>query len=92
MIPPGLFPILVTVFLLMNLFTLLVFGYDKRQARRDNRRVPERTLLVLSLAGPFGALIGMYMFKHKTGKLKFSLLVPVFAFVQLVVFFRLLMQ
>lgn len=32
-----------------------------------------------ALAGPFGALAGMHIFRHKTRKLRFVVAVPLFA-------------
>lgn len=61
----------------MNLIALIVFGLDKRQAMAGGRRLEERTLLLASLFGPFGAYLGMKAFHHKTRKLKFKL-IPIF--------------
>ena len=44
-----------------------VCGWDKRCARRGRRRVPERVLWTLSIAGgAAGMLLGMGCFRHKT--------------------------
>lgn len=49
-----------------------LYGYDKMQARRHALRVPEISLLVVGVAGGCGgALAGMFLFRHKTAKLKF---------------------
>lgn len=64
---------------LMNLVTFIVYAYDKHIARqnRGKRRVPERTLLLLSfLGGCIGALLGMILCRHKTKHAKFLVLVP----------------
>jgi uncharacterized membrane protein YsdA (DUF1294 family) len=57
-------------------------------ARRGDRRISEKSLLLLALLGPFGALAGMRWFRHKTRKMKFKL-VPLFAIVHvlLAIFF-----
>jgi uncharacterized membrane protein YsdA (DUF1294 family) len=61
----------------LTLVTLLVYGFDKLQAKRAARRVPERSLHALALLGGFaGAWLGMRIFRHKTQK-------PVFALVML---------
>ncbi|MDD1719397.1 MAG: DUF1294 domain-containing protein [Methanoregulaceae archaeon] len=70
--------------LCINAGVFLLFGYDKHQARRDGWRVPERTLLLSSLAGPFGAFSGMNVFHHKTRKPAFFILVPAFIVLQVV--------
>lgn len=63
----------------MNLVTFIVYAYDKHIARQNKgkRRVPERTLLLLSfLGGCFGALFGMFLCRHKTKHARFLILVP----------------
>ena len=52
---------------LVNLVAFVVYGADKRRARRDRRRVSEKTLFLLALAGgSAGAWAGMHTFRHKT--------------------------
>ena len=51
-----------------------LYGYDKAQAMSKNRRVPEKTLHMLTLAGGFlGGIIGRVLFRHKTLKWQFTL-------------------
>jgi uncharacterized membrane protein YsdA (DUF1294 family) len=69
--------LIVAIYALLNLVALIAFWGDKRAAVRKEGRTPERTLLVLALFGPFGAVAGMRVFHHKTRKAKF-LLVPAF--------------
>lgn len=64
--------------ILINLITFTVFGIDKYKAKRGKWRIPESNLLILSLlGGSLGGLIGMYVFRHKTHKLKFTIGMPV---------------
>lgn len=71
--------------LLINIMTFCLFGEDKRCARQKKRRIPERTLFLLTfLGGAGGAFAGMHIFHHKTRKLKFCLGVPVILVLQLV--------
>lgn len=57
----------------INALTLLAFGWDKLRARRKRRRVPERRLLWLAvLGGSPGAVLGRWIFGHKTRKKGFS--------------------
>jgi len=59
----------VFLFLVFNLFTFLVFGYDKYLARTNRPRVREKTLLNLALmGGSVGAVFGQKIFRHKTKK------------------------
>ena len=53
--------------LLMNLISFFLMAHDKRQARRNGRRVSEKTLfLAAGLFGAFGGTLGMFLFRHKT--------------------------
>jgi uncharacterized membrane protein YsdA (DUF1294 family) len=56
---------------------------DKFKARNDKWRISESSLLIASLFGPIGALLGMHQFRHKTQKPMFKFLVPVFAGIHL---------
>lgn len=51
----------------MSLLTFILFGADKHKARAHKWRIPEKTLLDLSLLGGFaGGFLGMKFFRHKT--------------------------
>ena len=64
--------------LLINLITFAVYGYDKSCAKRRAWRVPEiRLLLLAAVGGSGGALLAMFLFRHKTKHLKFTIGVPV---------------
>lgn len=55
-----------------SLASFVAFGFDKRRATTGGRRVPERTLLVLSLLGGWpGAILAQRHFRHKTRKASF---------------------
>ena len=63
--------------LIINMFSFAVTAWDKSAARRDRRRVPERTLMWLAaLFGAAGTLLAMYTVRHKTRKPKFKFGVP----------------
>jgi uncharacterized membrane protein YsdA (DUF1294 family) len=64
-----------------NILSLTAFGADKLNSKRRGRRISESKLLLLAFFGPFGALAGMLIFRHKTRKIKF-LLVPIFTIIQ----------
>lgn len=58
----------------INLTTFCAYGFDKRRAMRDERRVPELSLLLISfLGGSAGALAAMQLFRHKTVKGSFRI-------------------
>lgn len=62
-------------YILYNVVCLLVYGLDKALAIKKKRfRISERWLCFLSLfGGVFGCLLGMFLFRHKTKKVKFYL-------------------
>jgi uncharacterized membrane protein YsdA (DUF1294 family) len=74
------------ILLIVNFISLIFFGLDKLWAMRGGMRVPESSLLSLAFLGPFGAFLGMQLFRHKTRKPKF-LLVPLFLLFQLILMF-----
>ena len=54
-------------FLAMNLAAFFCYGRDKRLARKQKWRTPEKLLLGLGFfGGAAGALAGMQLFRHKT--------------------------
>ena len=70
---------LIFAVLIMNFISFCLYGADKKKARRDNWRIPEKTLLLSAVFGPYGALIGMKVFHHKTRKRVFAVIVPLLA-------------
>ena len=67
----------------INILTFLIYGVDKWKAKRDKWRIPEDTLIWLAIAGgSVGALLGMYLFRHKTKHKKFLIGIPVILLVQ----------
>lgn len=80
----NIIPITITLFLLivLNIISLTIFGVDKLKSATGGWRIPEQKLLLVALFGPFGAYVGMLIFRHKIRKAKF-LLVPIFLFIQL---------
>jgi uncharacterized membrane protein YsdA (DUF1294 family) len=60
------------LFLLFNLITFLVFGYDKYLARTHRRRISEKTLIKLALfGGSMGAVFAQKFFRHKSQKYRY---------------------
>ena len=51
----------------VNVVAFAVYGADKRRAKKERHRVPEKTLFLLAvIGGSVGALAGMRVFRHKT--------------------------
>lgn len=63
--------------LIINAAGFLLMLVDKWKAKKNRWRVRESTLLIVAvLGGSIGSLAGMYLFRHKTQHLKFTLGVP----------------
>jgi uncharacterized membrane protein YsdA (DUF1294 family) len=58
--------------LALNILTFVVFGLDKRSARKGGQRVPENVLLFLAgIGGTPAAYAARHYFRHKTIKRPF---------------------
>lgn len=65
-------PVCWTLVLVINLVTVMVYGFDKWRSRGQGRRVSERALLWwLFATGWLGAWLAMSLFRHKTVKVPF---------------------
>lgn len=63
---------------IINLIAFFAMWLDKRKAKRGAWRIPENSLMVLAvIGGSIGAIAGMYTFRHKTKKLRFTIGFPV---------------
>lgn len=61
----------------VNLLTFIVYGIDKWKSKRSKWRIPESTLIWLSVfGGSIGALAGMSVWRHKTQHKKFRYGIP----------------
>lgn len=61
----------------INLITFIAFTIDKSKSKSKSRRIPERTLLIMSaIGGSLGALLAMHFVRHKTQHAKFKYGVP----------------
>ena len=68
----------------VNVVAFAVYGADKRRAKKERRRVPEKTLFLLAaIGGSVGALAGMYAFRHKTRHWYFVWGVPAILVIQI---------
>lgn len=74
------------VWLVVNLITFILYGVDKRRAKRGAWRIPEKTLLLGTwLLGGVGAFAAMRMFRHKTKHIAFQVSAPVGAVLSIAV-------
>ncbi len=82
LIPAGVF-----IILTLNLAGFFMMGYDKSMAGRHKRRIPEKTLIAVSIiGGAVGIMLGMRCFHHKTRHALFVYGIPALLLVNLVLF------
>lgn len=75
----------ITIYLvLVNAAAFTLMLADKLKAKKGSWRISEKTLLtVAAVGGSVGAIAGMYLFRHKTRHLKFTLGLPLILVMQL---------
>lgn len=75
--------------IIINIITLITYKIDKYCSIKKYRRISEKTLILLSfIGGCFGAFLGMYLFHHKTKKIKFKLLIPISSIIWIYVIYK----
>ena len=68
----------------INVVTFVLFGLDKYNARKGNRRIREVTLMAMAaLGGSVGAWMGMRLWHHKTKHRKFRYGIPLIILLQI---------
>lgn len=75
---------LIFLYILLNAIPILLFGLDKYKAIKRKWRIPEHTLLTSALFGPFGAMLSMFLFRHKIRNKKFILLISFFVLLHII--------
>lgn len=78
--------ILILYLILINLAAWGLMGADKYRARKHAWRMPERTLFAVALlGGSLGAILGMYLWHHKTKHWYFVIGMPLILVAQILV-------
>lgn len=71
--------------LIINAVGFVIMLVDKIKAKKHAWRIPEATLMtVAAIGGSLGSLLGMYTFRHKTKHPKFTIGIPCFLAVHVV--------
>ena len=71
--------------IVINLIGFYMMWSDKRKAKWGKWRIPENTLfMVTALGGGIGTIAGMYTFRHKTKKLKFTVGLPTILILEII--------
>ena len=77
---------IVLIYLIINVVTFFMYGFDKWKAKKSKMRIRETALLGLAvLGGSIGAWLGMKVWHHKTQHKKFRFGVPAIIIIQLVI-------
>ena len=79
--------IAVIYLIVINILGFLIMGLDKHKAKMAERRIPENTLFIFTiLGGGVGTIAGMYVFHHKTKKMKFKVGMPLILILEILIF------
>ena len=77
--------------LAVNIIGFLAMGIDKFKAKKGYWRIPEGTLMTICIiGGGIGTIAGMYTFRHKTKKLKFTIGMPTIVIAEIILVIYLL--
>lgn len=87
------FGILYKIYLLANVLVFLVYSMDKSIAisngsgsGKHQSRVPENSLIILSVFGIFGAIAAIIGLNHKVNKLKFQIYIPIITIIEVALY------
>ena len=81
--------LLLPYLLLINAAGFLFMCADKQFAKKNLLRIPEAALFLTAfIGGSLGSLLGMAVFRHKTRKLRFRILIPLFLFLHIALLIR----
>ena len=76
---------LIIYLVVINLIGFVAMWSDKRKAQKNQWRTPEGTLMgICLLGGGIGTIWGMYKFRHKTKKLKFTVGMPTILIIEII--------
>lgn len=79
--------------IIMNVIAFLAMLIDKKKAEHNKWRIKESTLLILGLiGGSIGEIIGMFVWHHKTQKIRFLFGVPVIILLQLLIIIAIIIK
>lgn len=80
-----MYKFLIIYLIIVNVIAFLLMGFDKRRARKQLWRIPEKTLFGSAIiGGSIGAICGMQVFRHKTKHLSFQIGMPAILMIQIV--------
>ena len=66
----------------------MYFGLDKGKAQKNQQRIPERSLLIMTLfGGTIGSILGMLLFNHKIAKKSFVIKILLIIIIQILILY-----
>ena len=72
--------------IIINIITFFVIWIDKRKAKKGKWRISEATLFILAiLGGSIGGIAGIYTFRHKTKKHRFTIGFPAILIIEILI-------
>ena len=75
-------------FATINIGSFIYFGVDKRKSQKNKERIPERSLLIMTLfGGTIGSVLGMLIFNHKINKKIFIFKILAIIIIQILVIY-----
>lgn len=76
---------IILYFIIINIIGFLAMGIDKWKAKNNRWRIPENTLFLITIfGGGIGTIAGMYLFRHKTQKPKFTIGFPAILILEII--------
>lgn len=68
------FSSLLLLWIFFSIITWILFAIDKRKSIKNTQRISEKTLLLWSIVGSLGAIVGIYFSRHKTLHIYFPII------------------
>lgn len=71
--------------IIINIIGFIVMLIDKNRAKKNEWRIPEKTIFIITaLGGSIGTITGMYLLRHKTKKIKFTIGLPMILILEII--------
>lgn len=75
-------------FFIISCISFLLMYIDKQKSIKHKWRISESTLMTLSLiGGAIGTYLGMYTFRHKTRHIKFTIGIPIYIAINILLYY-----
>ncbi len=76
---------IVIYLIIINIVGFLIMLIDKRKAQKGKWRIQEKTIFIITALGAgIGTIAGMYVFHHKTKKLRFTIGLPFITILEII--------